>query len=76
MLVLSRKRGESFLIGEEIEIVILDVEGGAVKVGIRAPREVVVLRRELKLTAAENQRAAIAPSDKALQALLSTLRAR
>jgi len=70
MLVLSRKPGERFFIGEDVEIVILDVEGGNVKVGIRAPREVLVLRGELKLTSVQNESAAVAPSERAVDALL------
>jgi carbon storage regulator len=74
MLVLSRKQGEAFFLGDDIEIVILDVEGGAVKVGIRAPREVLVLRRELKLTCTQNESAAVFPSENAVTALLEHLR--
>jgi|RhiMetdeSRZDD1v2_1073273.scaffolds.fasta_scaffold1605920_2 carbon storage regulator len=47
MLVLSRRAGESILIGGEIEIVILGTDGGQVRVGIRAPRDITVLRKEL-----------------------------
>lgn len=47
MLVLTRKIGDGLLIGEGITVTILSVEGDRVKVGIDAPREVRVLRREL-----------------------------
>ena len=47
MLVLSRRAGESILIGGEIEVVILGTDGGQVRVGIRAPRTIAVLRKEL-----------------------------
>ena len=48
MLVLSRKEGESLMIGEEISITILSVEpGGQVNIGISAPKDVLVLRSEL-----------------------------
>jgi carbon storage regulator len=49
MLVLSRKKGESIMIGEQIELVILDVEGDAVRVGIKAPQHVEVHRKEIYL---------------------------
>lgn len=47
MLVLSRKKGESILIGDHIEITILDASSDSVKIGIKAPREIEVLRKEL-----------------------------
>lgn len=46
MLVLSRKQGEAIMIGE-VEITIVRVTGGAVRVGINAPKEVKILRKEL-----------------------------
>lgn len=47
MLVLSRKKGESIMLGEHIEVVILGVEGDTVKVGIQAPKSVDVYRKEV-----------------------------
>ena len=47
MLVLKRKVGEKLMIGEDIEIVVLEKEGDTVKLGIRAPREVKVYRQEI-----------------------------
>lgn len=47
MLVLSRNRHESIRIGENIEIKVLDVRGGRVRLGIVAPAEVRVVRHEL-----------------------------
>lgn len=47
MLVVSRKMGESIIIGDNIEISILDVSEGIVRVGIEAPRKVKILRKEL-----------------------------
>lgn len=48
MLVLSRKIGEKILIGDGIAITILSVNGRHVRVGVEAPREVPVLRSELR----------------------------
>ena len=60
MLVLSRRPGQSILIGKDIEIVVLGSDGVQVRVGIRAPREVTVLRRELlKQVEEENKRAMV-----------------
>lgn len=47
MLVLTRKTNESIMIGDQVEIVIVDIHGDQVKVGIRAPREVAVHRKEV-----------------------------
>jgi len=47
MLVLTRRKGQSIMIGEDIEISIEEVSGDAVRVGIRAPREISVHRREI-----------------------------
>jgi carbon storage regulator len=48
MLILSRKLGESFLIGENIEVFILDVQNDKIKVGINASNDVKIIRKELK----------------------------
>ncbi|MEY2443864.1 MAG: carbon storage regulator [Ilumatobacteraceae bacterium] len=60
MLVLTRREGETFHLGDEIEIEILDIKPGVVRVGIRAPRHVRVLRSELlEAVAAANKGAAL-----------------
>jgi carbon storage regulator len=60
MLVLRRRAGETLLIGDDIEIEILEVGAQGVKIGIRAPREVTILRKELQLVEEQNQAAAAA----------------
>ena len=58
MLVIGRKKGESLLIGENIEITIVKIENGSVKIAINAPREIGILRKELYVEVTdENQRA-------------------
>ncbi|MHC4068940.1 MAG: carbon storage regulator CsrA [Planctomycetota bacterium] len=47
MLVLSRQKDESIMIGDNVEITIVDVRGDKVRLGIIAPREVPVHRREV-----------------------------
>jgi carbon storage regulator len=60
VLVLTRREGETFTLGDDIEIEILDIKPGVVRVGIRAPRSVRVLRSELvQAVAAANAAAAI-----------------
>jgi len=62
MLVLSRKLGENIRIGDEIKVIVLDVRGGQVKLGIEAPHSVQVHRQEIYLRIQEaNRRAASAP---------------
>lgn len=47
MLILTRKVGESVLIGEDISITVLSVRGNQVKLGVQAPKEVSVHREEI-----------------------------
>ena len=47
MLVITRKKDESLLIGDDIEIKIVKVEDGSVKLAISAPRDVTILRKEV-----------------------------
>ena len=58
MLVMSRRQGETILIGDEIEILIAHVGRSRVKVGIRAPRRMAVIAREIRLVCEENLAAA------------------
>ena len=71
MLILQRKRGESLLIGEDISITVVSVDGERVRLAISAPPEVSVLRSELVAATAANQDSAKEESDpKALLDLL------
>lgn len=47
MLILSRKLGESVLLGDDVSITVLEVSKGVVKLGIDAPKEIRILRGEL-----------------------------
>jgi len=47
MLVLSRQEGESIMIGPDIEVCVIDVRGDKVKLGIRAPSDIQIDRREI-----------------------------
>jgi carbon storage regulator len=48
MLVLSRKIGESISIGDDINIKVVSIDRGSVKLGIDAPKSMIILREELK----------------------------
>lgn len=58
MLVIRRREGEAILVGEGIEIRVLEVTGGRVSLGISAPADVVILRQELYLAGRQNEAAA------------------
>lgn len=47
MLIITRKKGESLMIGDDIEIIISKIDDGSVKIGIKAPRDIEILRKEL-----------------------------
>lgn len=47
MLIITRKKGESFIIGDDIEIIVSKIDDGSVKLGIKAPKDLQILRKEL-----------------------------
>ena len=47
MLIISRKKGESLLIGDDIEITVEKIDSSSVKISIKAPKEKVILRKEV-----------------------------
>ena len=58
MLVIRRKIGQTLVIGEDVEVEILDAAGSSVKLGIRAPRSVAVARKEIRVVGEQNRAAA------------------
>ncbi len=71
MLVLTRKLGEVIRIGDQIEVVVVSVDGNSVKLGIEAPEEIPVYREEVYEKIASENKAASSEFDKAK---LKTLR--
>ncbi len=59
MLALSRKQGESIMIGNDIEITILDIRNDQVKIGISAPKQVGIYRKEIYLQIQEENKQAV-----------------
>ena len=55
MLILSRKVGQSLMLGDGVEITITEVSGDRVKIGISAPADIKVYRKEIYSTIQENQ---------------------
>ena len=63
MLILTRRIGENLRIGEEVSVVVLDVNGNQVRLGITAPKSVTVHREEVFERIAQEKRAAAMPKD-------------
>ena len=57
MLILSRKKGESIKIGDDIEIFVAEIKGDKVRLGISAPDDMKICRTELYLTVENNKEA-------------------
>ena len=47
MLILTRRAGESIMVGDEVTITVLDINGNQIRIGIDAPREITVHRKEV-----------------------------
>ncbi|KGJ50141.1 carbon storage regulator [Clostridium sp. NCR] len=63
MLVISRKKDESLLIGDDIEIKVVKLEDGSVKLAIDAPKDKIILRKEIYEKVKEENSSAIAKLD-------------
>jgi carbon storage regulator len=74
MLVIRRRAGESVFIGDGVEVEVLEIAGNQVKIGISAPRDVLILRREVRLTAEQNELAANSMSFASLAGLFGKMR--
>lgn len=59
MLALSRKKNEAIIVNNNVEITILEIKGDQVKIGISAPKEVPVYRKEVYLQIQEANKAAV-----------------
>lgn len=74
MLILTRKPGQGFLIGDDIEITVTEISGDKVRIGIDAPKHIKVLRTELSQTVESNQQAAGKADSGSLRALAQGLK--
>ena len=71
MLALTRKKGESLVLNNDIEVTVLEIRGDQVKLGVKAPREVPVYRKEVYIQIQkENESAASVENLEALKKLL------
>lgn len=73
MLVITRQPGDSFTIGDDIKVIILEVNGDKIKVGIEAPRSVRIMRSEVMDTEKSNQEADLSGGAQALEVLKTKL---
>ena len=59
MLALTRKKGESLVVNNNIEITVLEIRGDQIKIGISAPKDVPIYRKEVYLQIQEENKAAL-----------------
>ena len=74
MLVLTRRAGESVMIGDDVVITVLEARGDVIRIGIQAPRDVRVHREEVYRELQAANREAASPPDEAVEALTRMLR--
>jgi carbon storage regulator len=74
VLVLTRRPGESIMIGDDVVVTVLDVRGDVVRVGIKAPRSVQVHREEVYRELQKANLDAASPSEHAVEVLSEMLR--
>ena len=73
MLVVSRRVGESVVIGDDVVVTVLEVRGDVVRVGIDAPRSIAVHRAELLAQLESSNQEAASPSDETVESLTRAL---
>lgn len=73
MLVLTRRAGESVMIGDDVVITVLEARGDVIRLGIQAPRDVQVHREEVYRELREANRAAASPTEDAVHAVARML---
>ena len=61
MLALTRKKGEALMINNNVQITILEIRGDQVKIGISAPKDVPIYRKEVYLQIQEENKASFSP---------------
>jgi carbon storage regulator len=74
MLVLTRRSGESVMIGDDVVVTVLEVRGDVIRLGIGAPRDIQVHREEIYRELQASNTEAASPSDDAVLALAKLLR--
>ena len=73
MLVLTRRAGESVMIGDDVVVTVLEARGDVIRLGIQAPKDVRVHREEVYRELQAANRAAASPADEVVEELSRTL---
>lgn len=73
MLALSRKKGEAIVIDNNIEISVIDIRGDQIKIGITAPKEISIYRKEVYIQIQEENKAALNNNVKGIEDLKNLL---
>jgi carbon storage regulator len=74
MLVLTRRPGESIVVGQDIVVTVIEIKGGQVRIGIDAPREVQVYREEIYEQVRQENLSAVASAEEVRRAIGGTPR--
>ena len=74
MLVLTRRAGESVIIGDDVIVTVLEARGDVIRIGIQAPRDVQVHREEVYKVLQQANREAASPTEDAVEAVNRMLR--
>ncbi|MGF7184471.1 carbon storage regulator [Desulfitispora alkaliphila] len=74
MLILSRKEGEAIVIGKDIKVTVTEVKDGQVRLGIDAPKEVDIFRKELYDAIQQENRMAAAPNITELKEIIGRVK--
>lgn len=74
MLVLTRRPGESIIVGHNIVVTVIEIKGGQVRIGIDAPREIEVYREEIYEQVRQENLSAVANAEQIRQAVQSQTR--
>jgi len=74
MLVLTRKKNESIMINDDVEITVIEVQNDQVRLGIRAPKNVPVYRKEVYLEIIEQNKKAAETNDISLEELKKNIK--
>jgi carbon storage regulator len=69
MLVLTRKKNQSIIVGDDIEVTVIDIVGDQVRIGIKAPKNVTVHRKEVYLEIRQENRMAAEVNTSAIKDL-------
>lgn len=74
MLVLTRKRDQAIIIGDKIEITVLEIKGDQIRIGISAPKDVPVFRKEVYTEIEQENKAALKSTEGDLRNIAEIIR--